>query len=329
MCKISIVMPVYNKEKYIARGIHSILVQTFKDWELIIIDDGSTDCSLNQCKKFRDSRIQVFHTLNRGVSEARNLGISKATGEYITFIDSDDFVAENYLEKIYRPDEEMVIGGVAKVDINGKVIERICPYLDGNVYIEDMAKTFYKEQLATGIYGFVSSKLIKKSVIEKNKIRFDSKINLAEDYDFFLKIYGCIEQVWFTDYTGYYYEQETINSAITMDDNKIDFFEQINIQKKTKSFLRKNHSFGEWEEKQYNQIISNYAYTILMMSATKGKKIYSNNFNRLKKEHIVYLGEGGKAMQIIMSGYNRGLTSGTYVVLRLKKAIRNVLKGER
>ena len=314
MCKISIVMPVYNKEKYIARGIHSILVQTFKDWELIIIDDGSTDGSLNQCKKFRDSRIQVFHTLNRGVSEARNLGISKATGEYITFIDSD---------------EEMVIGGVAKVDINGKVIERICPYLDGNVYIEDMAKTFYKEQLATGIYGFVSSKLIKKSVIEKNKIRFDSKINLAEDYDFFLKIYGCIEQVWFTDYTGYYYEQETINSAITMDDNKIDFFEQINIQKKTKSFLRKNHSFGEWEEKQYNQIISNYAYTILMMSATKGKKIYSNNFNRLKKEHIVYLGEGGKAMQIIMSGYNRGLTSGTYVVLRLKKAIRNVLKGER
>ena len=321
MCKISIVMPVYNKEKYIARGIHSILVQTFKDW--------STDGSLNQCKKFRDSRIQVFHTLNRGVSEARNLGISKATGEYITFIDSDDFVAENYLEKIYRPDEEMVIGGVAKVDINGKVIERIRPYLDGNVYIEDMAKTFYKEQLATGIYGFVSSKLIKKSVIEKNKIRFDSKINLAEDYDFFLKIYGCIEQVWFTDYTGYYYEQETINSAITMDDNKIDFFEQINIQKKTKSFLRKNHSFGEWEEKQYNQIISNYAYTILMMSATKGKKIYSNNFNRLKKEHIVYLGEGGKAMQIIMSGYNRGLTSGTYVVLRLKKAIRNVLKGER
>ena len=324
MCKISIVMPVYNKEKYIARGIHSILVQTFKDWELIIIDDGSTDGSLNQCKKFRDSRIQVFHTLNRGVSEARNLGIRKATGEYITFIDSDDFVAENYLEKIYRPDEEMVIGGVAKVDINGKVIERIRPYLDGNVYIEDMAKTFYKEQLATGIYGFVSSKLIKKSVIEKNKIRFDSKINLAEDYDFFLKIYGCIEQVWFTDYTGYYYEQETINSAITMDDNKIDFFEQINIQKKTKSFLRKHHSFGEWEEKQYNQII-----TILMMSAAKGKKLYSNNFNRLKKEHIVYLGEGGKAMQIIMSGYNRGLTRGTYVVLRLKRAIRNVLKGER
>lgn len=329
MCKISIVMPVYNKEKYIARGINSILAQTFNDWELIIIDDGSTDGSLNQCKKFRDSRIQVFHTLNRGVSEARNLGISKATGEYITFIDSDDFVAENYLEKIYKPDEEMVIGGVEKVDINGKVIERIRPYLDGNVYIEDMAKTFYKEQLATGIYGFVSSKLIKKSVIEKNKIRFDSKINLAEDYDFFLKIYGCIEQVWFTDYTGYYYEQETINSAITMDDNKIDFFEQINIQKKTKSFLRKHHSFGEWEEKQYNQIISNYAYTILMMSAAEGKKLYSNNFNRLKKEHIAYLGKGGKAMQIIMSGYNCGLKSGTYVVLRLKRAIRNVLKGER
>ena len=185
---VSVIIPTYNDAKSIRQSLLSLFHQTDKDWELIIIDDGSTDGSLNQCKKFRDSRIQVFHTLNRGVSEARNLGISKATGEYITFIDSDDFVAENYLEKIYRPDEEMVIGGVAKVDINGKVIERIRPYLDGNVYIEDMAKTFYKEQLATGIYGFVSSKLIKKSVIEKNKIRFDSKINLAEDYDFFLKI---------------------------------------------------------------------------------------------------------------------------------------------
>ena len=66
-----------------------------------------------------------------------------------------------------------------------------------------------------------------------------------------------------------------------------------------------------------------------MMSAAKGKKLYSNNFNRLKKEHIAYLGKGGKAMQIIMSGYNCGLKSGTYVVLRLKRAIRNVLKGER
>ena len=328
---ISVIVPIYNVEKYLEKCIQSIINQTYRNLEIILVDDGSTDSSGEIADKYKnlDNRVKVIHKINGGLSDARNKGCEIATGEYISFIDSDDFVAENYLEKIYRPDEEMVIGGVAKVDINGKVIERICPYLDGNVYIEDMAKTFYKEQLATGIYGFVSSKLIKKSVIEKNKIRFDSKINLAEDYDFFLKIYGCIEQVWFTDYTGYYYEQETINSAITMDDNKIDFFEQINIQKKTKSFLRKNHSFGEWEEKQYNQIISNYAYTILMMSATKGKKIYSNNFNRLKKEHIVYLGEGGKAMQIIMSGYNRGLTSGTYVVLRLKKAIRNVLKGER
>lgn len=73
-------------------------------------------------------------------------------------------------------------------------------------------------------------------MIEKNKIRFDSKINLAEDYDFFLKIYGCIEQVWFTDYTGYYYEQETINSAITMDDNKIDFLNRLIFKRKQNHF---------------------------------------------------------------------------------------------
>lgn len=328
MCKISIVMPVYNKEKYVERGIRSILAQTFEEWELIIIDDGSTDDSLNRCKKFQDSRIHVFHTLNRGVSEARNLGISKATGEYITFIDSDDYVAEEYLEQLYRPNEEMVIGGVEKVDIYGNVIERIYPHLSGKVYVKDIAKNFYKEQMTTGIYGFVSSKLIRRSVIEENKLRFDSRINLAEDYDFFLKVYSYIEQVRFIDYVGYYYEQETINSAITMDDDRIDFFEQINIQNKTKSFLIKHNSFGEWEEKKYNQEISNYVYTILMMSAAKGKEIYNANFNRLKKEHIVCLEKGGKVMQVITSGYNYRLKRGTYVALKLKAMIHNRLEGE-
>ena len=204
MAVISVIVPVYKVEKFLDRCINSIIQQTFTNLEIILVDDGSPDRSGEICDewKMKDKRIRVIHKENGGLSDARNKGLDVATGDYVAFIDSDDFVAENYLEKIYRPDEEMVIGGVAKVDINGKVIERICPYLDGNVYIEDMAKTFYKEQLATGIYGFVSSKLIKKSVIEKNKIRFDSKINLAEDYDFFLKIYGCIEQVWFTDYTG-------------------------------------------------------------------------------------------------------------------------------
>lgn len=112
MCKISIVMPVYNKEKYIKNAIESVISQTFKDWELIIIDDGSVDNSYEICKQFSDERIHVYHTKNQGVSIARNYGMSLARGEYITFIDGDDTVSENYLKHLYIPESEMVIGGL-------------------------------------------------------------------------------------------------------------------------------------------------------------------------------------------------------------------------
>ena len=101
MCKISIIMPVYNKEKYIKKAIESILNQTFKDWEMLIIDDGSTDDSLAVCRIFEDPRIHVISTENSGVSHARNIGVDKAQGEYLTFVDGDYYLAADYLENLY------------------------------------------------------------------------------------------------------------------------------------------------------------------------------------------------------------------------------------
>ena len=119
-------MPVYNKEKYIKNAIESVISQTFKDWELIIIDDGSVDNSYEICKQFSDERIHVYHTKNQGVSIARNYGMSLARGEYITFIDGDDTVSENYLKHLYIPESEMVIGGLQMVDANGSKIKHRC-----------------------------------------------------------------------------------------------------------------------------------------------------------------------------------------------------------
>ena len=104
MPKVSIIVPVYNTKDYLHRCVDSILAQTFTDFELLLIDDGSTDSSGIICDNYSqiDSRVRVFHKKNGGVSSARNIGLDNANGEWITFVDSDDWVAAAYIEKLYE-----------------------------------------------------------------------------------------------------------------------------------------------------------------------------------------------------------------------------------
>ena len=106
--KISVIVPVYNVEQYLPRCIDSILDQTFTDFELLLIDDGSKDKSGEICDNYakKDSRIRVFHKENGGVSSARNLGLYNAKGKYIAFIDADDWVENEYLRIMYKHGEE-------------------------------------------------------------------------------------------------------------------------------------------------------------------------------------------------------------------------------
>ena len=100
MCLISIIVPVYNVEKYLERCLDSILSQTFSDFELILVNDGSTDHSLEICRSYaeKDERILLIDQENRGLSAARNAGIAVAKGEYLGFVDSDDYIAQNMYE---------------------------------------------------------------------------------------------------------------------------------------------------------------------------------------------------------------------------------------
>lgn len=104
MCKVSIIVPVYNVERYLKRCVNSIINQTFKDFELLLVDDGSTDLSGKICDELKqsDNRIKIFHKKNGGLSDARNYGLQFAKGKYITFIDSDDFVSVDYIEILYN-----------------------------------------------------------------------------------------------------------------------------------------------------------------------------------------------------------------------------------
>lgn len=123
---ISVVVPTYNSEKYIGKCIDSILAQTYKHWELIIIDDGSQDdtfCILEKYAK-EDCRVHIIHQENQGPGIARNTGIAAAKGEYIVFIDSDDYIENDYFELLAKHDEDVVFIDVQNVDEQGNVIKK-------------------------------------------------------------------------------------------------------------------------------------------------------------------------------------------------------------
>lgn len=129
--EISVIVPVYKVEEYLPQCIDSILAQTFTDFELLLVDDGSPDRCGEICEEYagKDMRIRVFHQQNSGVSAARNIGLQHAKGTYIVFVDSDDWVSTDYLLHLYKslPDTGigLVMGGALKYSIDGKLIGKI------------------------------------------------------------------------------------------------------------------------------------------------------------------------------------------------------------
>lgn len=206
---VSVIVPVYNSEKYIDRCIKSILEQTYKNFELILINDGSKDNSINILNKYKkkDKRISIIDKKNEGVAKTRNLGIQKAKGKYVIFIDNDDFINKNYVETYYKIIKEkkldIVIGGYERVNSKGKVIKRV----------EFKNRPFNKEM----IYKICSpwAKIYKKSFLIKNSIQFLSG-NLGEDNYFNLQALLISKNIFTTDYVGYkwYFNDESISNTI-------------------------------------------------------------------------------------------------------------------
>lgn len=319
MCEISIIMPVYNKGKYIEKNIQSIINQTFKDWELIIINDGSTDDTLRICNQFTDMRIKIISVKNGGVSKARNIGLREAMGQYITFVDGDDYLAPDYLMNLYNPQYEMIICGLTKVKDNGEILGRILPNNSGEKETQDIFRDFYKEQMDSGIYGFVAGKMIKRSLLEENNIRFDINITLAEDFEFFIRVYDKITRLYYMQSAGYFYRQETENNSDFLDDYKINFFTQIEIQNSAKKMLLKKNAFGEEEEKIYLQRISNYVYTILLLSKSLDYTIFSERVVQLQKIAPKVSTEVNGFMKYFMLLYVKRKKVLLFILLKLRK----------
>lgn len=186
---ISVIIPVYNVEEYLDACIQSLMEQSYGNFELILVDDGSVDssCVICDCWRKRDSRIKVIHQRNRGVSFARNAGLDIMSGQYCTFVDSDDFVQPDFLKHLVDAIEE----NHADIAFGGYV--KICP---ANRRIEvnrkfEVLKILKLQERLWGGYGYANavwSKLYKSSIIKKYNLRFDEKLTNSEDV-LFLKNY--------------------------------------------------------------------------------------------------------------------------------------------
>lgn len=206
---ISIIVPVYNAESTLNRCIDSIVNQSFDDWELLLIDDGSRDRSGKICDEYaaKDSRIKVFHKENGGVSSARNIGLENSNGQWVTFCDSDDWVysdwIDNYdLKSNYNYD---LISQSFETEIPVFESEEFKEkYIYGLKYSSSIPEIIYDLEKSKTI-GFLWIKAFKLSIIRVNNITFDTRLNNGEDYKFIYEYLCYCKLSKGVDKVGYHY----------------------------------------------------------------------------------------------------------------------------
>ena len=332
MPEVSIIVPLYNKKEYVTDMLESVRSQSFQDYELIIVDDGSTDGSGQIAERYatHDERLRVVHIKNGGVSHARNIGLEMATGTYITFIDADDTVATDYLENLYRciteNDVDLVISGVVKVGDSPSQTTVVLPLFQGKMTRADVLDAFAQVQKETGIFGYCVAKIFPKSIL--GSIRFDEKLQLAEDFDFYLKLYNKVSSFYFDNAALYYYRQNTDNSPMSVADNEIDYKAQLEIQLRYASFLKANSVYTGLNKEIAERNLNNYLYLVLHYSE---KERFNDRFMRLhelcQNEGIAIRGEGNRQkVMLFLLKHNRKHSA--YFLFRCYYLIRNAIRRE-
>ena len=232
---VSIVFPVYNKSELLPTTLPSLLSQTYRDFELIAVDDGSTDGSgdfLDRLAK-TDTRVKVIRQPNAGVSAARNAALDRASGDYVVFADADDTVCPDWLEVLAKEAEtsgaDIVVSGFFSTDSNGKALDTVLPPEEGNITGKEFLGNFYAHQSNHGLPGFGHGKIVRRDLIEKNNIRFTPGLKLAEDLDFFVRLYDKAETVRTVRSAGYNYLQGAENSTGGSSAYRVDYLSQVKI----------------------------------------------------------------------------------------------------
>ena len=314
MNEVSIVIPMYNSEKSIERCLNSIKLQTYHNYEIIIIDDGSTDGSLLVCEKFKKINDKILFKIikqkNKGPSAARNIGIENASGKYIIFVDCDDYLEEDFIEKLLNNHEEKVmVRSNYKVKKNNKILE--IKHEKGVVSID----CFIKKILDGSFVGCVWGCLFETKILKK--IQFDLDLYFMEDSLFLIKYVYNLEYVKFVD-TNYIYclNLDSITSS------------KRNVLNNIISFTKSLDIINDVTNHNYNNNIDNKKIILIekeiskINKCTQLKKIVNNNtfieiMSKIKKINI---------KKNLYKLYFDIINNKNYVLLYLYNIVRKLLK---
>lgn len=266
---VSIIVPVYNAEAYLARCINSVMNQEYTNFELLLVNDGSSDGSAGLCDSFaqKDARVRVIHKENTGVSDSRNRALAEAKGEYIQFLDSDDWLTPEATKLFVRSAEnsgcDMVIADfyrVAGENLSHKGdIEK-----EGLLTRQEFAAQMM-ENPADFYYGVLWNKLFKRSIIEKYRLRMDPEISWCEDFIFNLEYIRHCRSIYALQAPVYYYVR-TKGSLVSSQGSSIN----NTIRMKLNVFEYYNQFYKEiYDEESYDDIRL-HVYKFFLMAARDG-----------------------------------------------------------
>lgn len=284
---ISIIIPIYNASKYIERCLKSIIEQTHKTIEIILVDDGSTDDSIDITKEFlkSDERIKIIQKKNSGVSDSRNLGIDNAQGEWICFVDSDDYIEKDYVETLYnhaiKTEVDIVFSGIRV--INGSKVtlktNNCGTEILENANIKDVMRslidncTLEDSNIDLQVLGYPFAKLLKKSIVKD--IRFERQISIREDALFNMDILDNAHRILFIEYSGYNY---IIHSNSAMEKFHSNYDKEIFIYLEKCKIRSERYRLGK---ESYN-IAALYAYMMWIKLFLMHKKSHIDKIERKK-----------------------------------------------
>ena len=285
MSKITIILPVYNTEKYLNQCLTSILNQTFKDFECICVNDGSSDNSLPILQEYayKDNRFKVISQSNKGLSGARNAGLRHMRGEYVTFIDSDDWIGENYLEKLYE----------TAISENADVVRASYKfyYNEKNSYKPAKIRKIHKinnisdklEKVSKGYAGaFAWGKLFKTKLLTDNNINFYEG-RVSEDCPFTAIAFLYAKKISFINDEIYYYRKQIL-SITTRSSEKVDTDALYNFITLTKDLEER----GVTDRKIMKFYFNTFFYKLGKIGKTASKST-QKELLPVATEHLLYL----------------------------------------
>lgn len=220
---ISVIVPMYNAEKYIEQCIDSIEEQTYENLEIILVDNNSSDNTLNiaKHKAERDSRIKILSCKKQGVSATRNVGLNFSHGHYISFVDSDDILAPNTYEDsisaLIKYDPDFVLLGFYKFDESGDMKEENIYFPDGFFEGSNYKKAALDMAFSNKghtVPSYVYLRVIKSSVVKNHQIKFDEKVGRSEDFQFLMKI-NMVSKSMYSMYNSKYYGYRQIQNSLS------------------------------------------------------------------------------------------------------------------